>query len=722
LEGRRLLSAAPIDTVGLYAPTSALFSLSDSDVVGASGISFNYGPSNSQWIPLVGDWTGSGVDTVGLYNPATSTFYLRQSNAPGSPDISFSFEPANSSWVSLAGGSTGSGSWIPLAGDWTGSGVDTVGLYDPATSTFYLRDSNTAGSADISFSFGPANSSWIPLAGDWTGSGVDTVGLYDPATATFYLRGSNTGGLADTAFSFGPANSTWIPLAGDWTGSGVDTVGLYDPATSAFYLSSSNSNTAGSADPSFSYGTGATGLVPLAGQWSPPVFLGLGDPALANLTQSLFVRDGGINRDDMLQILLSVGTENGGILDATDLGDLQTIVGDAATLDMPNYVQVLAGDVVDGNPANAQYQGQALGNLAVGSPASQLDDLVDKWFLGTDLPLANGPGGTGSFGYQSYAGNPLFGPNGPAYTDAEQGDLGDCYLISSLATVAKASPQVIENMFIDNGDGTYTVRFFTPDGTPDYVTVDTMLPSSGGSPVYEGLGAGDSLWLPLAEKAYAQWNQTGNEGRDGTNTYASIEGGWMSDVDGQVLGYSAQSFDLSSGSQQSLIAGVGDSADAVTIGTDDNTRYSSGLVGDHAYMVIGYNSASGLFQLYNPWGVDQPPLLSWNQLQANCDGFVVADTTAAVSAGPAGSLPAAVTSLEPGPARGFTVGTSSDGTSLPAASAESVGRSVDLSAALAPAPRSIFDPAQRVPRRSNPLALDWELAEWVALSPVGQIS
>ena len=31
---------------------------------------------------------------------------------------------------------------------------------------------------------------------------------------------------------------------------------------------------------------------------------------------------------------------------------------------MPNYVAVLASDVVDGNPANVFYQGQPLGNLA----------------------------------------------------------------------------------------------------------------------------------------------------------------------------------------------------------------------------------------------------------------------------------------------------------------------------------------------------------------------
>ena len=69
---------------------------------------------------------------------------------------------------------------------------------------------------------------------------------------------------------------------------------------------------------------------------------------------------------------------------------MKTILGEAATLNMPGYVQVLAGDVINGNPANANYQGQPLGNLAVGSTATQLNELIDKWFLGTDTPATGG--------------------------------------------------------------------------------------------------------------------------------------------------------------------------------------------------------------------------------------------------------------------------------------------------------------------------------------------
>ena len=83
---------------------------------------------------------------------------------------------------------------------------------------------------------------------------------------------------------------------------------------------------------------------------------GLQDPALAALVQKLDA-DGSLDRADMIQILTSVGT--GGRVSATDLSDLKKILADAAQYNMPGYVQVLVGDVVNGNPANAHYQGAA---------------------------------------------------------------------------------------------------------------------------------------------------------------------------------------------------------------------------------------------------------------------------------------------------------------------------------------------------------------------------
>ena len=148
---------------------------------------------------------GTAAQTVGLYNPATARFYLRNSNSGPATTTSFVYGPANQGWM-------------PLVGDWNGDSIQTVGLYNPATARFYLRNSNSNGTANLSFGFGPANQGWIPLSGDWDGDGTQTIGLYNPATARFYLRNSNSSGTANLSFGFGPANQGWIPLVGDWNG------------------------------------------------------------------------------------------------------------------------------------------------------------------------------------------------------------------------------------------------------------------------------------------------------------------------------------------------------------------------------------------------------------------------------------------------------------------------------------------------------------------------
>ena len=74
--------------------------------------------------------------------------------------------------------------------------------------------------------------------------------------------------------------------------------------------------------------------------------------------------------------------------------------------------------------------------------------------------------------------------------------------------------------------------------------------------------------------------------------------------------------------------------EAVTIGTDSANNAADtlayGLYGDHAYGVIGYNASTGTFTLYNPWGMDQPQQLTWTELEATTDGFVVAITSGSV--------------------------------------------------------------------------------------------
>ena len=95
-----------------------------------------------------------------------------------------------------------------------------------------------------------------------------------------------------------------------------------------------------------------------------------------------------------------------------------------------------------------------------------------------------------------------------------QGDLGDCFFLSSLAALAQTHPTKIRDAITDNGDGTYSVTFHERTGGKAHavppIRVDTRFPVDiRGRQVFgKGLrGTPDrqELWPALFEKAYAAW-------------------------------------------------------------------------------------------------------------------------------------------------------------------------------------------------------------------------
>lgn len=315
------------------------------------------------------------------------------------------------------------------------------------------------------------------------------------------------------------------------------------------------------------------------------------------------IKDGGISRGDMINILRS--TKDWGAVDSWEVGDLRDVLNDANAFGLADHVRVLGDKVVNGNIANTRA---GIGNLFAGSSATQMESLVGKWFLGNDRPDASGT-------YQKASGS-LF-QNGISFTDVNQGGVGDCYFMATLAAAAKDKSSAIQNMFIDNGDDTFTVRLFN-NGKADYVTVDKYLPTSFGNAVYAGWGGGsynetdNELWVALAEKAYAQFNESGWIGQDNTNSYAGLNGGWMAPVMEQITGLDTSSQYASSITKQTLID-LTNSDKLLTVGFVHGGGY--GVVNEHAYTITSYNAASQTFHLNNPWGHTHADV-TWEQLLA----------------------------------------------------------------------------------------------------------
>jgi lysophospholipase L1-like esterase len=103
---------------------------------------------------------------------------------------------------------------------------ETVGLVSPDQNQFYLKSTNEAGGAELTFVYGPPGARWLPVMGDWDGDGIDTVGLFDPQANRFHLRNSNSAGGAEFSFVYGPPGAGWLPVTHQLTPNNVAAGGI----------------------------------------------------------------------------------------------------------------------------------------------------------------------------------------------------------------------------------------------------------------------------------------------------------------------------------------------------------------------------------------------------------------------------------------------------------------------------------------------------------------
>jgi len=213
----------------------------------------------------------------------------------------------------------------------------------------------------------------------------------------------------------------------------------------------------------------------------------------------------------------------------------------------------------------------------------------------------------------------LYGPNGVQTADVRQGYIGDCYLAAALASVAGTRPDAVKSAIKDNGDGTYTVRFYELgwDGkkSAHMETVDADLPSYSGHAAYanstEQVDGKDymELWPSVVEKAYAAWK----------GSYDKIgHGGQSADVITALTGEPCKS---------APTAGAGDNDPLWTrmqkasqdkrpmtasTGGEEDARYKdpqAGVYGWHAYSVLGVEEKKNggkserTVTMRNPWAV-----------------------------------------------------------------------------------------------------------------------
>lgn len=226
-------------TTGFFTSRAGLPRFALSDSLGSSVSTrpvFGYGFGATE--VFSGDWDEDGRDGIGIYDPTTARFHLRNALSGGVADHEI--------WFGNFGDQ-------PIAGDWDGDGQDDIGVYDPPTQRFHFFMLNGTPAPASIFYGSPGDR---PLVGDWNGDGKDEIGVYNPVNRHFYRR-----------LSAGDTRESWIgdpgdvPLTGDWNGDRVSELGVYRPATGYFYFFTSAGQPAGSVH------YGDPGNSPIIGDW-----------------------------------------------------------------------------------------------------------------------------------------------------------------------------------------------------------------------------------------------------------------------------------------------------------------------------------------------------------------------------------------------------------------------------------------------------------------------
>lgn len=177
----------------------------------------------------------------------------------------------------------------------------------------------------------------------------------------------------------------------------------------------------------------------------------------------------------------------------------------------------------------------------------------------------------------------------PTADDIAQGEIGDCYCLSSMGAVANRSPGLIKKMIKQNPNGTYTVTF--GDGTK--TTVTGLLPEKAAR-------AGGAGWAPIMEKALAQ--RYGGYDR-------IAHGGRPSDPLSKITGKPATEYAATKPSMSEL-AGRFRNRTAYVVGIPSSAKLPNaaarGITFNHAYTVVGVDKAKGTITLANPHGPHTP--------------------------------------------------------------------------------------------------------------------
>lgn len=182
--------------------------------------------------------------------------------------------------------------------------------------------------------------------------------------------------------------------------------------------------------------------------------------------------------------------------------------------------------------------------------------------------------------------------------DVKQGQLGNCYYLSAIASIAEVNPDFFKSVIeeVSNQKNNYKILFYLENkekkGYKKHeVVVDSDLPSLDNKPYYAGKGDSE-LWVMLLEKALAKL----------FGHYESVESGSPDFSLSLLTGKETETIDLSTISEDDLLQKLteNESSRPIVFGTKSKTS-DPNVIESHGYYLIGINKDNSL-KLGNPHG------------------------------------------------------------------------------------------------------------------------
>jgi hypothetical protein len=203
--------------------------------------------------------------------------------------------------------------------------------------------------------------------------------------------------------------------------------------------------------------------------------------------------------------------------------------------------------------------------------------------------------------------------------DINQGQLGDCFLLSSIGEIALLKPTFIASMIHANSNGTETVTLYkaangalpgfnTTSFKATTATVTNVFPSNSvdNGATQDVVNGVKEIWPQVLENAVAQLDGGYSAIANGGNPVIAME---------ELTGHAATYMSPSALTLAALL-GFSNAGDLIVMDTASRSSLPNSLVGNHAYMFDGVtgSGSSAAVKLLNPWGNDEPTPILMSQL------------------------------------------------------------------------------------------------------------